>query len=95
LETEFLRKLPNFIPHIAVLYFSDKTKLWQGHVLPGEGSLKLPSLLKKLKQNKFLWDISLKIDIEKKDLADTEKVLLILKKARKYLQENFEDIVVE
>jgi len=34
LENEFLRKIDQFVPYISVLYFSDKTKLGKGHVLP-------------------------------------------------------------
>jgi hypothetical protein len=26
-ENEFIRKLPNFTPHMSVIYFSDKTKV--------------------------------------------------------------------
>lgn len=95
LETEFLRKLSNFVPHISVMYFSDKTKLGEGHVIPGEGVLKLPTILKRFKQNKYNGYISLKLDIDKKDLADTEKVTLILKKCRTYLQENYEEIDID
>ena len=92
LETQLLKKLDKFVPYISTIYFSDKTRLGKGHVLPGDGTLKLPSILKKLKKANYKGTISLKIDIEKKDLADSDKVLLILKKATKYYQENFLDI---
>jgi len=57
--------------------------------------MKLPSLLKKLKQNGFYRYISIKIDIDKSDLSDPDKVNLILKKTRTYLRENYEDIKIE
>jgi hypothetical protein len=51
--------------------------------------LKLPTLLKKLKKNNYNRYFSLKIDIVKWDLADSDKIELILKKAVKYFQENY------
>jgi hypothetical protein len=94
-ESIFMRKLNDFLPYVAVLYLSDKTKIWEWHVIPGEWIMKLPSLLKKLKQNWFYRYISIKISIDKSDLSDPEKVNLILKKTRTYLRENYEDIKVE
>lgn len=94
LEQQLLRKLDKFIPHLSTVYFSDKTRIGQGHVLPGDGTLKLPSILKKLKKGNYKGPISLKVEISKKDLADSDKVLIILKKAVKYFQENFVDITV-
>lgn len=63
-------------------------------MLPGEGVLKLSTLLTKLKQNKFSRYFSVKVDIEQQDLADSDKVILILQKAREYLKDHFEDIEV-
>jgi hypothetical protein len=57
--------------------------------------LKLPSLLKKLKKNKYNRYFSLKIDILKWDLADSDKVELILKKAVKYFQENYTEAIID
>ena len=92
LETDLLRKLSNFIPHLSTVYFSDKTRLGEWHILPGDGTLKLSTILKKLKKEWFDKHISLKIDIAKSDLADTDKVMLILKKATKYFEENYRSI---
>lgn len=92
LENQLLRKIKSFLPYLSTIYISDKTRMWQWHILPGDGTLKIPSLLKKLKEEHFTWDISLKIRIEKRDLADSEKVLLILKKATRYFKENYTDI---
>jgi hypothetical protein len=51
--------------------------------------------LKKIKTGKFARYISTKVNIKKADLADSEKVTTILKKARKYYQENFEEVEIE
>lgn len=91
-ENDFMRKLKEFCPYIAVLYLSDKTRLWQWHVAPWEGTLKLPLFLKKLKQYWFRRYISTKINISKSDLSDKDKVELILKKTRKYFIENYENL---
>jgi len=48
-EDDFMRKIAQFVPYTSVIYFSDKTKLGKGHVLPGDGVLKLSAFLKKLK----------------------------------------------
>jgi len=91
-ENWFIRKIEQFVPYISVLYLSDKTKLGQWHMLPGEWVLKLWKLLKKLKQNKYGRYFSLKLDISKIDLADNEKILLMLKKARAYYDEHYLDL---
>jgi hypothetical protein len=57
--------------------------------------LKLVSLLKKLKEHKFSRYFSLKLDISKTDLADADKVLILLKKAQRYYQENYLDLKIE
>jgi sugar phosphate isomerase/epimerase len=64
-EDDFMRRLDDFIPYISTIYLSDKTKEGKSHILPGDGILKLPSLLKKLKKNKYNRYFSLKIDILK------------------------------
>jgi hypothetical protein len=51
--------------------------------------------LKKLKQNNFEAPLSLKITIDRKDLADNEKVLQILKKCRAFFKEYYEELDVE
>jgi hypothetical protein len=57
--------------------------------------LKLPTLLKKLKKEKFNRYFSTKININKSDLADSDKVMLMLKKIRNYYKENFEEVDVD
>jgi len=63
--------------------------------LPGDGVLKLESFLKKIKEYGFNRYISTKISIAKSDLADSDKVKIILKKSRKYLQENYEEVEID
>ena len=87
-----MRKVAQFVPYISVLYFSDKTKLGKAHVLPGDGVLKLPAFLKKLKAAGYDRYFSTKLVIDKKDLADGDKTTTILKQARDYLKKHFEDI---
>jgi sugar phosphate isomerase/epimerase len=88
-EDDFMRKIDDFVPYISSVYLADKNKSGKSFILPGEWVLKLPSLLKKLKKNKYWRYFSLKINIAKWDLADSEKLDLILKKAVKYFQENY------
>lgn len=92
LENEIMRKLPNLLPYIAVLYFSDKNRLGEWHLLPGEWTLKLGAFLKKIKQNGFMRYFSSKINISKGELADAEKLADLLKKAREYYKTHFEDL---
>jgi len=58
-------------------------------MLPGEWVLKLWSLLKKLKKMKYSRYFSLKIDISKADLADADKVAIMIKKARTYYKDYY------
>lgn len=92
LENDFMRKIDQFAPYISVLYFSDKTKLGEPHRLPGEGVLKLSKLLKKFKANGYNRYMSTKLEINKGNLSDSEKVVLMLEKARNYYKDNFEEI---
>jgi sugar phosphate isomerase/epimerase len=94
-EYIFMRKLNDFLPYVSVLYLSDKTKLWEWHVIPGEWVMKIPNLLKKMKEKWFYRYISVKVNITKSDLSDPEKVDLILKKIRNYLKENYENAKID
>ncbi len=94
-ESDFLRKMKDFLPYLSVVYFSDKSRVWEGHILPGEGVLKLPMFLRKLKEYGYNRYISTKIQISKTDLADSDKVKLILKKTRNYLTENYDEAVLD
>lgn len=95
LETEFMRKIPNFIPYLSVVYLSDKSKTGQVHLPLGDGELKLPNILKKLKQFEYQNTFSIKLELTKRELSDQGKVELILKKCKAYYNEYFRDIVIE
>jgi hypothetical protein len=95
LENDFTRKLSSFLPYVSVLYFSDKNRVWDAHLLPWEWTLKLESFLKKIKKTWFNRYFSSKVTISKSDLADSERLETILKKIRKYYKEHFEDIVID
>ena len=94
-ENDFLRKMKDFLPYLSVIYFSDKSRVGEWHILPGDGVLKLSTFLKKLKEYGYNRYISTKIKISKSDLSDSDKVKLILKKSRKYLQENYEEVELD
>lgn len=94
LETTFLRKISNFLPYISTVYISDKTKTGKSHVPLWDGVLKLPTIFKKFKQNEYFGYFSLKLEIDKKDLADLDKVVQILKKCRLHYKENYQDLVI-
>jgi len=92
LETTLLKRLANFLPYIPIVYLSDKNR-WGKKYLPlGEGNLKLPTLLKKFKQFEYEGDFSLRLKLDKKILADSEKVEIILKKCKNYFQEYYVNI---
>lgn len=95
LENDLLRKLPNLLWYTAVIYFSDKSRTGEGHILPGEWSLKLTTILKKIKQSWFTRYFSSKINIGKGELADSEKLADILQKARKFYEEHYEKLETE
>jgi sugar phosphate isomerase/epimerase len=61
-------------------------------VLPGDGVLKLPAFLKKLKTAGYDRYFSTKLVLDKKDLADGDKVVTILSQAREYLKKYFEEV---
>lgn len=88
-ENDLLRRIKDFLPYISVFYLSDKSRTGESHILPGDGVLKLSLLLQKLKEYGFNRYISTRITMSKGDLADVDKVKLILKKARKYYTDEF------
>lgn len=54
--------------------------------------LKLPAFLKKLKTTGYDRYFSVKLVLDKKDLADGDKVATILTQARDYLRKHFEEV---
>lgn len=90
-EGSLLRNISNFVPYISTVYLSDKTKYDQGHVIPGEGVLNIPSLLRKLHQAKYKGYVSLKLNLDKKDLADVEKLNIILQRCISYYKNHYNE----
>lgn len=92
MEDEFMRKLESFAPYLSLTYLSDKTKTGKSHQSLWDGILKIPALLKKLNKIWYKNNFSIKIDIDKKDLSDIDKVKLILKKNISFFNENFREL---
>ena len=92
LDYQFMKKMPNFIPYLSVVYLSDVGKGGQRHLPLGDGVYKIPTLLKKFKQNEYDGFFSLKLNLSKKDLSDIDKVKVILKKCRMHYKENYEQV---
>lgn len=95
LENQFIRKMANFIPYLSVVYLSDVDKHGTTHLPMWEWELKLPLLLKKFKQHEYTWMFSVKLDLDKRTLADIDKVEILLKKCRMYYKEYFEDLKID
>ncbi len=91
-DIHLIKKIPTFLPYIQWIYLSDKDKKGNWHLPLWEWNLKIPSFLKKLKQLEYDWNFIVKIDIDKKDLADIEKIKLMLKKSKIYFLENYVDL---
>jgi sugar phosphate isomerase/epimerase len=87
LENDMMRKMKDFVPYLSTVYLSDKSRTWISHLIPGEGVLKLESLLEKLQSHGYSRYFSSKITFSKSDLSDGEKVLALLKKVRKFYDE--------
>ena len=92
LEGVFINKLEEFAPYLGVIYFSDKSKNGFPHLLPGEWVLKLPTFLKKIKKSGYLRPFSIKLNLAKEELADIDKIEILLTKAREYIEKYYEDL---
>lgn len=90
-DSSLLRNLKNFVPYISTIYLSDKTQYDQSHVIPGDGILNIPSLMKKLKSADYKGYFSLKLHIDKKDLAQMEKLDLILQRCISYYKQHYNE----
>ena len=88
-DLHLIKKIPNLLPYIPLIYISDKDKLWKGHIPLWDWNMKIPSFLKKLKQLDYDWFFSIKLKITKKDLSDLDKIRLVLKKSKIYFLENY------
>lgn len=88
-EWDFLRKVDRFVPYMSNLYLCDTTSNWKTHVFPWEWCLKIPELLRKVRAEWYTRYISLKVDMSKVDLADSDKVDLLLKRAVNYYNDYY------
>lgn len=86
LEGNFTNKLDDFSAYFALVYISDKSKGGKPHLLPGEWILKLPSFIKKLKKAGYTRPFSVKLDLTKEELADADKIEILLTKAREFIE---------
>ena len=86
LETIFINKLDDFAPYLSLIYISDKSKSGVPHLLPGEGILKLPSFLKKVNKSGYLRPFSVKLALSKEELADSDKIEILLTKAKEFIE---------
>lgn len=53
LEEQFMKKMANFIPYLSTVYLSDVDHHGRKHLPLGDGSLKIPQLLKRFKQLEY------------------------------------------
>lgn len=90
-DSSLLRNLKNFVPYISTIYLADKTQYDQSHVIPGDGILNIPSLMKKLHAANYKGYFSLKLHIDKKDLAQMEKLDIILQRCIGYYKQHYND----
>lgn len=90
-DLHLIKRLPSLLPYISSIYLSDKDRKWKWHLPLWEWNLKIPSFLKKLKKLEYDWNFIVKINIDKKNLADIEKIKLLLKKSKVYYIENYLD----
>jgi len=92
MELDLIRKLPNIVPYIGQIYLSDKSKYKGSHRSLGDGTLKIPAFLKKLKKLSYMKNFCIKLDMDKKELVDMDKIKIILKKNVIYYKEFYEDL---
>ena len=88
-ESGLLTNIANYVPYISTIYLSDKTQFDQTHVVLGEWVLNIPSLMRKLSHANYKGYMSLKLIIDKKDLASTEKLDLILQRCISYYKQHY------
>ena len=87
-EKDFLRKVDQYVPYVSNLYLSDATSSAY-HMVPWEWIMKIPELFRRFKREWYSRFISLKADLSKVDLSDSDKLDLILKKAVSYFQDYY------
>lgn len=87
-ESDFLKRVDRFVPYVSNLYLSDSTASAH-HLFPGEWEMKIPELFRRFKSEWYSRFISLKIDLSKVDLSDSDKLDLLLKKAVMYFNDYY------
>ena len=88
-DLHLMKKIPNLLPFIPVIYLSDKDKIGKWHLPLWDGNMKIPTFLKKLKQLEYDGFFSIKLKISKKDLSDLDKVKILIKKTKIYYIDNY------
>jgi len=79
-EKDFLNKVDRFVPYVSNLYLSDANPKAR-HLFPWEWEMKIPELFRRFKREWYSRFVSLKIDLSKVDLSDSDKLDLLLRKA--------------
>lgn len=87
-ESDFLRRVDRFVPYVSNLYLSDSTTSTH-HLFPWEWEMKIPELLRRFKREWYSRFISLKVDLSKVDLSDSDKLDLLLKKSVSYFNDYY------
>lgn len=93
-ESEFLRVVDRYVPYVSNLYLSDSNPK-NRHLFPWEWKMKIPELLRRFKREWYNRFISLKVNISKVDLADPDKVDLLLRKAVNYYKDYYVDAKID
>ena len=89
LENIFIKKIKDFAPYVSNIYLSDKNTQGKNHLVLWDWNIKIWSILKEFFEYKYQWYFSIKISLEKKDLADMEKVNILLSRCKKYFDDNY------
>lgn len=85
LEWTFSNKLDDFSQYLSVVYISDKSRKGEGHLVPGEWILQLPTFIKRLMKSGYQRPFCVKLNLTKDELADADKVELLLTRSREYI----------
>lgn len=88
---QLLDNLPKVMPYTQSIYLADRAK-WNSnytHLPLGSGALKIPTFLKKVAKAKYNGYFSVKLDLTKKELADSDNIEVILKQSVSYFHEHF------
>jgi len=93
-ESDFLRRVDRFVPYVSNLYLNDASSKTT-HLFPWEWEMKIPELLRRFKREWYSRFISLKVNISKVDLADPDKVDLLLRKAVNYYNDYYVNAKVD